>query len=183
MNTLAPLSIKRDDIEIARIIENFGSTPIDKLTTEQISNVYAKLRRNGMTKISLHKLHQKLNQILNKALASELIMRNPCIGITDVHRPAPKERKCLTDDQAAHLAEDLKNSERNGRIVAVWIALVTGVRRGETLGLVWKNVNLKEGTISIEQQLDSNGEIRAPKSAMSKRTITIDEGTVIFLQE
>jgi integrase len=183
MNTLSPLSIKRDDIEIERIIENFGEIAIDKLTTEQISDVYARLRRSGMSKSSLHKLHQKLNQILNMALASELIIRNPCVGITNVHRPSPKERKCLTDEQAAQLARDLKQSERNGRIVAVWIALATGVRRGEALGLIWKYVDLDKCTIRIEQQLDSNGEIRSPKSAMSKRTITIDAGTVVFLRE
>ena len=78
---------------------------------------------------------------------------------------------------------DLKECERSGRIVAVWLALATGVRRGEALGLVWGNVDLTRKRIRIEKQLDSKGVRRDTKSHKSKRNLAIDDGTVAFLTE
>ena len=183
VQTLSPLSIERDKIEIARIVENFGDVPLQKLNITDISRVYAKLRKEGISKSALHKLHQKLKQIMAKAVAEEIITRNPCDGITDVHRPAPKQRKALSRDQAIQLAKDLKSEERNGKIVAVWLALATGMRRGEALGLVWGNVDFEHGILRITQQLDKRGELREPKSETSKRPLHIDDGTVQFLSE
>ena len=77
----------------------------------------------------------------------------------------------------------MKSEERNGKVVAVWLALATGMRRGEALGLVWRNVDLERGILRITQQLDKRGELREPKSETSKRPLHIDEGTVKFLGE
>ena len=67
--------------------------------------------------------------------------------------------------------------------MAVWLALATGVRRGEALGLVWGNVDLVRKRIRIEKQLDSKGVRRDPKSHKSKRNLAIDDGTIAFLTE
>lgn len=67
--------------------------------------------------------------------------------------------------------------------MAVWLALATGVRRGEALGLVWGNVDLARKRIRIQKQLDSKGVHRDPKSHKSKRNLAIDDGTIAFLAE
>lgn len=136
-----------------------------------------------MTPSALHKLHQKLSQVLKQAVKEEIIQRNPCDLIDDVKRPKAKERRSLTQEQAMQLAHDLKTSGRNGRIVAVWLALATGVRRGEALGLIWDDVDLVRKRIYIHKQLDSKGVRRDPKSEKSKRNLAIDDGTVQFLTE
>lgn len=183
MATLSPLSLERDEIEIRRIESIFGSTPIQKIDAATISKVYARLRRDGMTPSALHKLHQKLSQVLKQAVKEEVIQRNPCDLIDDVKRPKAKERRSLTREQAIRLASDLKESGRTGRTVAVWLALATGMRRGEALGLVWDDVDLARKRIYIHKQLDSKGNRRDPKSEKSKRNLAIDDGTVQFLVE
>ncbi|MDD6729495.1 MAG: tyrosine-type recombinase/integrase [Eggerthellaceae bacterium] len=183
MGTRSPLSLERDEIEIARIEEYFGNVPVQDLDAATISRAYAKMRKTGMSSSALHKTHQKLSQMMKQAVREEIILRNPCDPIDDMKRPEAAERRSLSAEQAVQLAMDLKECERSGRIVAVWLALATGVRRGEALGLVWGNVDLTRKRIRIEKQLDSKGVRRDPKSHKSKRNLAIDDGTVAFLTE
>lgn len=183
MGALSPLTLERDEIEIARIEENFGGVRVQELDAATIERTYAKLRRNGLSPSGLHKLHQKLGQVMKQAVKEDVIASNPCEKIDDVKRPEGAERRSLTEEQAIQLARDLKASERSGRIVAVWLALATGVRRGEALGLLWGDVDLGRKRIYIDKQLDSKGVRRDPKSRKSKRNLAIDDGTVKFLEE
>jgi integrase len=183
LNLLSPNTINRDEIEIKRIKESFGSTLLKELTATDIKDKYAELRKNKLTESSLYKFHAKLKQILDAAVKEDKIQQNPCWSIDNIKRPAAKEAKSLTLEQALKLAEDLKKSTRNGKIVAVWLALATGVRRGEALGLIWENIDLKDRIIHIEKQLDSRSTRRKTKSIGSVRDLAIDHGTVLFLIE
>ena len=183
MGTLSPLSLERDEIEIARIERAFGRVPVQELDAVTINKAYAKLRKQGLSASALHKIHQKLSQVMKQAVKEEIVLRNPCDLIDDVKRPEAKERRSLTDEQAVQLATGLRDSERSGRIVAVWLALATGMRRGEALGLLWENVDLARKRVRVEKQLDSKGVRRDPKSHKSKRNLAIDEGTANFLAE
>lgn len=183
MGALSPLTLDRDEIEIRRIEEAFGDIAVQDLDTAEINRTYAKLRNKGLSPSALHKTHQKLSQIMKRAVKEKIITRNPCDYIDDVKRPQAAERRSLSSKQAIKLATDLKESARNGRIVAVWLALATGLRRGEALGLIWKNVDLVRKRIFVDKQLDSKGNRRNPKSVKSKRNLAIDEGTVQFLTE
>lgn len=183
MALLSPLSLERDEIEIKRIEKTLGSVPVQKLDASVINKAYAKLRKQGLSASSLHKMHQKLSQIMKQAVKDEIILRNPCDLIDDVKRPKAKERRSLSSQQAMKLASDLKESERNGRIVAVWMALATGVRRGEALGLEWCDVDFAHKRVYVREQLDKRGVRRDPKSEKSQRNLSIDDGTVRFLSE
>jgi integrase len=62
--------------------------------------------------------------------------------------------------------------------MAVLLALASGCRRGEVLGLSWGNVDLSASTVKITQQITHDGGLSVPKTKQSKRTITLDTGTV-----
>jgi len=66
--------------------------------------------------------------------------------------------------------------------VGTRIALATGMRRGECFGLTWKNLNLRQGTITVAQTLTKEGEVKDPKTHSGKRTISIDAKTVEHLK-
>lgn len=183
LGNLSPLTIARDELLISKIAQFFGDTEICDVTPKLINSVYSKMRKKGVSSSEMFKFHQKLKQILKKAVKEDVILRNPCDRIDGIKNPEPKPRKSLSLEQACKLASDLKASQRNGKIVAVWLALATGIRRGEALGLLWKDVDLEKGKIHIEAQLDSKGRRRPPKSKKSVRTISIDEGTVQFLSK
>lgn len=50
----------------------------------------------------------------------------------------------------------------------------TGLRKGEALGLKWKNINFEDKTVTVECTRDRYGD-RPPKTKNSYRTIPIDE--------
>jgi integrase len=58
----------------------------------------------------------------------------------------------------------------------VLLALTTGMRRGEVLGLRWKDVDLKAGTASVNQSLSQIGgklDFKEPKSDWSRRLVAL----------
>lgn len=89
----------------------------------------------------------------------------------------------MNKDQV-HLLLSSIDDEMYGRLVRV--ALATGMRRGELQGLSWANVDFRRRTISVNQSVirKDGHEVISPnlKTASSRRTITIDEGTVGVLR-
>ena len=152
INELSPLTLKRDQVEIKHIDRYFRSELIEGLTPAKVSKAYARARKDGLSSDALFKMHVKLRQILDQAVVEEIIARNPCAIVQGIRRPERAERHSLTAEEAKRLARDLKESKRTGRVVAVWLALATGVRRGEALGLTWEHVDLERGSVEIAQQ-------------------------------
>jgi len=178
---LSPLTIERDEVETRKIEELFGKVSIDQLSAGILNETYAKLRANDkVSRSQLYKIHAKLRQVLKQAVLEEIIERNPCDRIR-LSRPKPKERRSLSIEDATKLADTLRKEEQSGKVVALWLGLATGIRRGEALGLIWRHVDLDNKRIYIAQQLACDMTFREPKSESSHRWIGIDNETVDFL--
>lgn len=80
-------------------------------------------------------------------------------------------------------ARDLQVSEKMGNTVAVWLALATGIHRGEALGLTWGNVDFEQKRTCIDQQYAADRKLRPPKSENANLWIGIDVGTATFLKD
>lgn len=181
-DTLSPLTVKRDGQHVKRIKRLLGHMLINEVTTATVNSAYDLLRREGRTPAYIHNVNGCLRLILKSAVQEGIIPYNPCDNV-EAPRQRRRERKALTLEQAAQLAADLRSSRRDGKVVAVWLALATGVRRGEALGLTWENVDFGRRRIFIGQQWSHDRRLRAPKSEKSMRWIGIDDGTVAFLKE
>ena len=60
------------------------------------------------------------------------------------------------------------------RLAALYVvALHTGLRRGEVLGLLWNDVDLDAGTLSVMRSLDVDGTLKTPKNLASRRTLKL----------
>jgi integrase len=70
---------------------------------------------------------------------------------------------------------------------ALWrLAVTTGMRRGEVLGLTWRTLDLDGARLDVEQQLvptRGGATFGPPKSARSRRMIRLDEETVEVLRQ
>ncbi|TMF45136.1 MAG: site-specific integrase, partial [Chloroflexi bacterium] len=83
------------------------------------------------------------------AVSMGLVGRNVCDGVS-FPRIEKYEVRSLTLEQVRQLLE----AARGHRVEALWVlALVTGMRRGELLGLKWSDINLSEGVISVQCSL------------------------------
>ncbi len=53
------------------------------------------------------------------------------------------------------------------------VAIHTGLRRGELLGLKWKDADLEVGTMTVRRSLDVDGTFKVPKNRAARRTLKL----------
>lgn len=177
----SPLAWQRETYEIRRIVEHFGAYRLQELDTRTIRRVYARLRKDGFNEGMMHRIHQKLSQIMKQAENDEIIQKNPCNPI-NISRPKAKERKSLSAEEAQRLNCILLNNKPSSFECAVLLALHTGMRRGEVLGLTWQHVHFDKRKIYVAKQYASDKTIRDPKSKKSIRWLSIDDEVLDYLK-
>ena len=117
---------------------------LDEVTPKHIKDFYEYLFRNGrkdgkggLSVRSIKKYGAVLKQILNEAVITEQIMRNPAKGV-----PLPKNEKpefkgvFLTGDEANEMLQAFTGHELQPMI---YVTLYYGLRRSEALGLRWSS--------------------------------------------
>jgi integrase len=125
--------------------------------------------------------HRVLYTALERARALRLIARNPA---EDVKPPKPEkpEIEVLDRDDIAKLL----NTARDARLYPiVALALGTGLRRGEILGLRWSDLDLERRTLTVAQSLEQVGKelaFKPPKTRRSRRTIALSPSVVEMLK-
>jgi integrase len=127
--------------------------------------------------------HIVFKAALTQAVRWQLLDRNPFDG---VRRPATGKlaRGVWTKEQAAKFL----NTARDHPLYALYlIVIMTGLRRGEILGLRWQDVNFNENTIKIEQSLIFvNGKRtlkHGVKTESSERKFTVSSEIIDALRE
>lgn len=150
----------------------FGNTPLASLRLDDVKRAYSLALENGMSEAGLYGTHVKLRQILNDAVANELLDRNPCNAIK-LPKPIYKEREALSAEEASRFLHCLMDEPPSSKITGALILLLCGLRRGEMLGLVWDDYDPINKTLRICRQYTNDKVPRAPKSKMSNRTIAI----------
>lgn len=98
---------------------------------------------------SVRLAYKVLHMALAKAVKLEYIPKNPAVG-SELPKLEQKEIHPLDDQQVAALL----NAARGGDIeYLITVALFTGCRLSELLGLTWEAIDFKPGTITINKQL------------------------------
>jgi integrase len=179
---VAPRSFDRYAAIVNRhLIPALGNLRLTKLAPAHIQDFYNTLassgrrdgRPGGLAPRSRRQLHRVLATALSRAVEQQLISRNP----TDIFKRRlpkvePREMVTLTAEQSTVLIETVQGSPLYAPVV---IALATGARRGETLALRWRNVDLDRGAIRIVESLEQTAaglRFKAPKNGRG-RTVTL----------
>ncbi|OUN41377.1 tyrosine-type recombinase/integrase [Enorma massiliensis] len=166
-------TIREDRKRLERIEAYLGDKPIGSITAQMVEQTYAAIRKkHGLSGTTMNHLHTLLKNVFQKAVDYDLIPKNPCHFVT---APKREERGHARDRNA------LRGIHRVSNIIAVRIGLATGMRRGEVIGLVWKNVDLTRGTIRVCQAATIAGKIKTPKTQAGIRTLAIDTVTAQHL--
>lgn len=178
---MSPLSYNREGIDIKKICGLFGKIKLVNLKPLTIKEAYAKIREEkSMSESTLHNVHIKLRQILDEAIDDEIIDKNPCAKIS-VPRPKAKERDFLCEEEAARLLTCIETAPLDSRVIGVYIMLMTGMRRGEVLGLTWRHISFDPAQIYVAQQYTNDKDLRSPKTEKGKRHIGLEPDTVNYL--
>lgn len=124
-----------------------GAVRLDQLHPHTVQAFINRL--DGLSPQSVRMVYQVLRTALEKAVDLEYIPKNPAAKCTPPKK-AQKEIKPLDDTQAAALLAAAKGTELEH---IVTVALFTGMRISELLGLTWDSVDMERGTITIDKQL------------------------------
>lgn len=131
------------------IFPALGNVELSKLSVSQVRSFIHSLSDNGLKPNSIRIIHAALRAALNAAMRDELIFRNVAAL---VQPPSVKrENRAFIEENEAKAIIEAASGHRLG--LAIKLDLMTGLRKGELLGLQWRNVNLETGMIQVEQQL------------------------------
>lgn len=157
------------------IIPGLGYIKLQKLTTQQVQTFYAKKLRDGAKASRVKNMHHTLHTALDYARRARLVSTNVSNDVRLPPREEPRQQP-LTAEEAALLLQKVKEHELEGLLT---LALATGMREGELLGLRWSDIDLNKGMLQIERTLTyitGHGFIEGkPKTAKSKRKIVLPQ--------
>ncbi len=159
-----------------------GRVKLVNLQSSQIQRLYSEKINSGLSKKTVHHIHSTLRRVLNEAVKWEIIHKNPCDAVT----PPRVDKQIPTVWNIEESKKFLKAVEGHRWYGIYLIALTTGARRGEILGMEWQNIRWDAGTISIEKtvsEIKGKAVVTMPKTAKSLRTIVLPSVVVNLLKE
>lgn len=166
-----------------------GRRPMQQLTAAMLNALYADLlsgtaRRRPLSAKTVRYVHTIIHKSLADAVDAGVLVGN----VADRAKPPRPDRGKAREIQswdADELARFLEHV-RGTRLEAAWrLAAMTGMRRGEVLGLRWRDVDLNSASLSVRQAVVSVAYTvvdSTPKSHQA-RVIDLDERTVDQLRE
>ncbi len=161
------------------VIPALGDIRLDRLTAR---HVQAWIDADTGSARSVHHHRAVLRRALNVARTRQLIDHNPAATV-EMPRLEPFEGRPLTAVEARALLA----ATRGDRLGPLWrLAIDTGLRESELLGLAWDDVDLEAGTIAVVHQLyRAGGEWRLvrPKTGAKRDRLHLAPSTVAALRE
>ncbi len=180
-DTVRPRTYERyEAIVRLHIVPLMGKVKLQALTPQHINTLKSKKLKEGLSPTTVSAIHEMLHKALDDAIKVGLIARNVCDTVSPP-RKQHKEINPLTPDQARKLLEAAKGHPQEALFV---LALATGMRRGELLGLKWQDINFAEGTLQVRRILSrlptqmgkDRGDLyieSEPKTKSSRRNIVL----------
>ncbi len=162
---------------------HLGEILLRDLKPNHVQSLYTRKLEEGISPRTTRIIHSVLHRALNHALKLGLVVRNVSDAATLPKVPR-KEMKTLDDYQVRQL---LQAAEGTRMRVLLRIAVTTGLRQGEILGLKWSDLDWQTGRMQIQRQVQRRkGEglvFCEPKSASGRRVVSLGEKTVDILRE
>ena len=160
----------------AHLKPTFGASRLIDLNARQVQSYYANLIRTGKSAQTVLNIHRLLSQTIRQAIRWDMLSRNIMEGVAPPPRRKP-ELRSLDVDETRRL---LRAAETTDYHMPIYLAIYTGLRRSEILGLRWGDVDLDARRITVARtmiNLNGNGaHISEPKSRRSRRVVRHKHG-------
>jgi integrase len=183
------------DVSARYIVPAIGRESLARLRPEQVARMLATIRADHphLSTTTVRYVHVVLRAALNRAVRMGRAHRNVATLVTPPAK-ARHEVMPMTSTEArallAHMAQPVVSPEdgrpldprRSQRLAIYRMAIVTGMREGEVLGLRWSDVDMDGGTVTVRHTLSPTGELGDPKTDSGRRTIVLDPDTVGILR-
>ena len=166
-----------------------GTLRLRDITGATINSFYLALSSDGrcdetggLSPATVRRIHATLHGTLRDAVKWGYLLRNPA-DAAEPPKPSSEPRAMNAWD-AKELRKFLE-AAHDDRLYPLWHVLAyTGMRRGEALGLLWRDVDFESARISVSRShIIVNGKLTVsePKTARGRRVIDLDGATVLAL--
>ena len=167
------------------ILPVLGKIQLRELKPEHIQQLYNLMVKKGFGLRTVQLVHSVIHRALVHAVKLGSIPRNPDDATTPP-KPKTKEMQFLDENQVQQLLITARS--RNDRFFALYhLAIATGMRQGELLGLKWSDLDLEQGMLQVQRQLTKKKgggfELTTPKTKAGIRRIDLGENTLRILRE
>ena len=183
------------------VLQALGDLPLEQISTSDVNTLMIDLRSSGYAAGTVSRVKSALRSVFNYAFALELVLYNPCDGIR-----LPAQSKAV-DKEAYYTVEEARRfldlmqqplpfaaptgSRNRNRVTLVplqmklfyLLAVHTGCRRGELVGLDWNCANLDVGTVTITKQATiADKVVICPPKTDSGRVVSISRDILDMLK-
>jgi integrase len=156
-----------------------GRKRLESLKPLDLQLLYTTMLENGLSGRTVRYAHAVLSSALKQAVKWQLIHTNPA-SMVDLPKIQRKEMRVLSVAECAAFLNAAKNDEYSAIFS---LAISTGLRPEEYLGLQWKDVDFSGGTVTVQRALvwkrkGGGWSLEEPKTSKSRRSIPISQTIV-----
>jgi integrase len=171
--SLRPTTYRRYRFDLQRVrTHRIGRLPLSDVTPQVLQGFIGDLVSRGLSARSVEHCRAVVRVAFEWALQWGLVLRNPAKPVA-----LPQVEKRVVEPMTEEMANDILDAVDGHSIEhLVTVALFTGLREGELIGLRWGHVNLDEGVIDVKSQLqrvDGAWHQQDPKSRTSRRRLRL----------
>ncbi|MBY0120916.1 site-specific integrase [Bacillus sp. S/N-304-OC-R1] len=168
------------------ISPSIGRLSIQELTPIVLQSFANTLINNGQLSVgTIHKIFDILKVAINRAVKLRVVKEN-YTSYVELPKKQKKEMNVWDNQQVNLFIQRVKSKRIDDHFLTAYLlALLTGMRQGEILGLRWKDVDFDKKQLYIRQVLTHDGkELRVgTKTASGTRTISISDNLVSYLRQ
>jgi integrase len=155
------------------LIPALGDVKLRSVSPTHVRGLYNEKKRS-LSPRSVRYIHVTLHNALKQAMDDGHILRNP----TEAVKP-PQDRREEIQPLTPEQVKVLFGAAKGDRLESLYVlAVTTGLRQGELLGLKWEDVDLKAGTLQVRRTLTTakgGPVLSAPKTKGSRRTVKLSQ--------
>lgn len=181
--TVRASTCERHEINVrVHINPSLGNVRLKGLTPAHVRGLHREKLDSGLASATVRKIHSTLHKALSQAVSDGLIPRNA--ADVKAPRPAPKEMRPLSEGEACTFLDVARASGDRFEPLYV-LAITTGLRRGELLGLRWEDVDLERGTLRVGRSLvreEGRHTVGETKTRRGRRQVNLTPRTVNALK-
>lgn len=171
---LAPKTIETYNYTLnAHILPAFQNRKLDQIKPIHLTEYFKSLESMGLSSSTIQKHYNVLSSIFNFAKKNLLIKHNP---VKNAEKPVVRYKQfdVYTPQEVAKLYNLLKNEPKHQQLM-IKLAINTGMRKGELLGLQWQDIDFDSNKIRIVHSLsytkDNGYLLKEPKNGKPRTVI------------
>lgn len=182
--SLRPSSYRRyRDLLSQHAVPIIGHIRLSKLAPLDLQRLYADRLKVGLSSTTVNLIHVLLHRVLKQALRWGMVSRNVTEMVHPPRRATPEIATWSSEEVTTFFAVADEHY-----LAALWrLALLTGMRRGELLGLKWEDLNIDQATLAVRRTLSrgqgGTWELGQPKTAAGRRSIALPASCVAVLRK